>query len=174
MRLNGRLVADQRFDGLTNWSYTLDDPGSLLASGNHLEIELPFDTGYAFDLVHFEGFTVGYKRGLVAHGGLLEGNATNRVPVAATGFAAAPSLWSEGGRARAPAERRPGLPAGDERRLQPGRAGRAVAAGGARRDPGQGRGGRGRLPDRHPPGASPARSATCCRSSRPAATSRWW
>ncbi len=89
VRLNGHLVADQRFDGLTNWSYPLDDPGQLLPSGNHLEIELPFDTGYAFDLVHFEGFTVGYKRGLVAHGGLLEGNATNWVPVAATGFAAA-------------------------------------------------------------------------------------
>lgn len=99
VRLNGRTVVDQRFDGLANFNYVLDDPGQLLATGNHLEIELPFDTGYAFDLVHFEGFTVNYKRGLVAHGGLLEGIATNRVPVSATGFTGAPSLWSEGGRA---------------------------------------------------------------------------
>lgn len=99
VRLNGRLVVDSRFDGLTVFDKVIDDPGQLLASGNHLEVELPFDTGYSFDLVHFEGFSVSHKRALVARGGLLEGMATNRVPVAATGFTADAALWSEGGRA---------------------------------------------------------------------------
>lgn len=99
VRLNGRLVVDRRFDGLTVFEHVLDDPGQLLATGNHLEVELPFDTGYTFDLVHFEGFTVNYKRAAAARGGLLEGMATHRVPVAASGFASPASLWSEGGRA---------------------------------------------------------------------------
>lgn len=99
VRLNGRLVADARFDGLAVFEHLIDDPGQLLATGNLLEIELPFDTGYAFDLVHFEGFSVTHKRALAARGGLLEGAATNRVPVAATGFTADAALWSEGGRA---------------------------------------------------------------------------
>ena len=99
VRLNGREVANARFDGLTEYKTVIDDPGALLATGNHLEIELPFDTGYTFDLVHFEGFTVTHRRAPVAIGGLLEGTTTIKQPIAATGFTTAASLWSEGGRA---------------------------------------------------------------------------
>jgi subtilisin-like proprotein convertase family protein len=99
VRLNGNEVANARFDGLTEYKTLIDDPGALLATGNHLEIELPFDTGYAFDLVHFEGFTVTHRRAPVARGGLLEGTTTVKQPIAATGFATAASLWADGGRA---------------------------------------------------------------------------
>ncbi len=99
VRLNGREIVDARFDGLAEWRAQVDVSGLLLENGNHLEIELPLDTGYLFDMVHFDGFSVDYRRDPVAQGGLLEGATTSRWPIAATGFAGDASLWSGGGRA---------------------------------------------------------------------------
>lgn len=98
VRLNGREIADARFDGLAEWTKTLDDPGFLRATGNHLEVELPFDTGFAFDLVHFEGFTVHHRREAKTIGGRLEGALTSRTPATVSGLAGDAALWADGGR----------------------------------------------------------------------------
>lgn len=69
VRLNGALLGDERFDGIVARRYTYDATGLLHEAGNVLELELPGDTGHAFDLLHLEGFDLDYTRETTARGG---------------------------------------------------------------------------------------------------------
>lgn len=72
LRLNGQLVAEERFDGLTARSYQVPLPGGLLADGeNVLTVRLPGGTGFPFDLVHVDGYRLTYPRRPTARGGKL-------------------------------------------------------------------------------------------------------
>jgi hypothetical protein len=62
VRLNGAELASARFDGIVPWSRTFDVTALALPSGNTLEVSVPGDTGYEFDLVCLEGFSVRYSR----------------------------------------------------------------------------------------------------------------
>ena len=70
--LNGLLLKDDRFDGLTARNYSLNVPAGLLVDGdNQLTVELPGDTGFEFDLVHVDRYALTYPRHFVARGGKL-------------------------------------------------------------------------------------------------------
>ncbi|HEX4955132.1 MAG TPA: C25 family cysteine peptidase [Thermoanaerobaculia bacterium] len=65
--VNGQVLAKQRFDGLAARSFQLDLPAGLLTEGtNELTVRVPGDTGYSFDLVHVDGYTLSYPRSFVA------------------------------------------------------------------------------------------------------------
>ncbi|MCB1035496.1 MAG: hypothetical protein KDD47_16860, partial [Acidobacteria bacterium] len=69
LELNGQPLVDERFDGLTARSYQLPLPAGLLVEGeNRLTVRLPGDTGFAFDLVHVDGYGVSFPRRLTAVG----------------------------------------------------------------------------------------------------------
>ena len=74
VEVNGQQVADRFFDGLAEQSFSIDLPAGVLVEGtNVLKLVLPADTGAAYDLINFDGFTVGYGRGFVSRdGGTLE------------------------------------------------------------------------------------------------------
>ncbi|MEZ5312286.1 MAG: C25 family cysteine peptidase [Thermoanaerobaculia bacterium] len=80
VELNGVEIADRRFDGPVADSVTIDVTSLVSASGNTLEIVAPDDTGYDFDYVAFDGFSVSYSRqsnaldGRFAATGLAPGN----------------------------------------------------------------------------------------------------
>ena len=93
-RLNGVEIVSDRFDGLTAWSREVDVTGLVTEHDNRLEIEVPGDTGYALDLIPFEGFTVGYSRRTVAIDGRFDGATGEAAPFAVTGLAGEPvALW---------------------------------------------------------------------------------
>ncbi|MEM9552691.1 MAG: SdrD B-like domain-containing protein [Acidobacteriota bacterium] len=80
VRLNGAVVADERFDGLVARTFAVDVPAALLTGGvETLEITVPGDTGNAFDLVHVDGFRAEYPRRFGAASGELAFDASGRV-----------------------------------------------------------------------------------------------
>ena len=65
--VNGRRVADRRFDGLVDASFEVDLPRGLLRDGpNELTLVLPGDTGADFDLIHVDSYGVRYSRRFAA------------------------------------------------------------------------------------------------------------
>jgi len=65
--VNGVVVEDFEFDGLSDATFTVELPFDLLVDGtNTLELTLPADTGADFDLVHVEGYSIRYPRELLA------------------------------------------------------------------------------------------------------------
>jgi subtilisin-like proprotein convertase family protein len=64
--LNGSVIADERFDGVTAWESTVDVTALVTPAGNTLELRVPGDTGYMFDYMAFEGYSVRYQRQTVA------------------------------------------------------------------------------------------------------------
>jgi subtilisin-like proprotein convertase family protein len=106
VRLNGGELASSTFDGLTTWTRTFDVAHLAQENHNVLEIELPLDSGYLYDLVHLEGFTVDHARRATAQAGRLDGTVSSLRPWQADGFAGqAVSLWANGGRASLTASR---------------------------------------------------------------------
>jgi subtilisin-like proprotein convertase family protein len=100
VRLNGEQLESSLFDGLTTWNRTYDVSNRVAAQGNVLEISLPLDTGYAFDLVHLEGFSVSYTQNPTAEGGRLTGAIKSKGAWRANGFTEATvSSWASGARA---------------------------------------------------------------------------
>ena len=96
--LNGTEIANSWFDGLITWERTVDVTGVAQATGNVLELRVPGDTGFKFDYIAFEGFSVRYPRQTVAVAQRFAGT------VAADGFAIggfdegqAVSLWLNDG-----------------------------------------------------------------------------
>ncbi len=86
VRLNGVQLDSVFFDGLTPWSGTYDVTALVQASGNHLELSLPDDTGYPFDLVNLEGYSVDYPRATRAIDGRFHADLTSNRTVAVGGF----------------------------------------------------------------------------------------
>ncbi len=69
---NGELLADELFDGLHPLTISVELPEGVLVEGiNTLELELPGDTGAAYDLVALDGYRLHYPRQLVARDGRL-------------------------------------------------------------------------------------------------------
>jgi len=94
VRVNGTEVADERFDGIVPLERTLDVGDLVGAAGNVLEVQVPGDTGYAFDNTVFEGFTVRYQRQTMARAGRFRGEVAS--PFGIGGFAedgGPVSLW---------------------------------------------------------------------------------
>jgi hypothetical protein len=61
--INGQVIGSDIFDGLTARSRSFNVPAGALRTGaNTLDVVLINDTGYAFDIVNIEGFTVKYQR----------------------------------------------------------------------------------------------------------------
>jgi hypothetical protein len=61
--INGQVIGSDIFDGLSARSRTFNVPvGALRAGNNTLDAVLINDTGYAFDIVNIEGFTLKYVR----------------------------------------------------------------------------------------------------------------
>jgi subtilisin-like proprotein convertase family protein len=71
--LNGTQIADSRFDGITPYEPKVDVTSLVQSTGNTLEVRVPGDTGYAFDYVALEGYSVKYPRQTVALGGKFKG-----------------------------------------------------------------------------------------------------
>lgn len=71
--LNGVEIVSESFDGLAAWSASIDVSTLIQAEGNVLEFRVPGDTGYAFDNVAFEGFSVHYPRLAEASEGTFHG-----------------------------------------------------------------------------------------------------
>lgn len=70
--LNGSFLAEEHFDGLVSRSYDLPLPAGLLLEGqNRLRVRVMGDTGFAFDLVHVDGYGIRYPRRFEARGGSL-------------------------------------------------------------------------------------------------------
>ncbi len=90
VRLNGVELGSPRFDGLAPWSGTFDVTGLVQATGNHLELTAPGDTGYEVDLINLEGFSVDYPRATRAIDGAFHGTLPSRWPVAIGGFGSEP------------------------------------------------------------------------------------
>jgi len=84
--LNGVEIGSRRFDGLAPWHGTFDVTDLVRPAGNVLEITAPGDTGYEFDLVNLEGFTVDYPRVAKALDGRFQGTVANRRWAAVSGF----------------------------------------------------------------------------------------
>ncbi len=65
--VNGQLLAKQRFDGLTAKTFQLDLRAGLITEGvNELTVRVPGDTGFSFDLVHVDSYTLSFPRAFVA------------------------------------------------------------------------------------------------------------
>lgn len=72
LKVNGVAVADELFDGLQALTIEADVPDDVLRAGaNTLTIELPADTGVAWDLVNVEAYSLTYPRSLGAGDGAL-------------------------------------------------------------------------------------------------------
>ncbi len=101
LELNGQQLADDRFDGLTPRSYDLPLPSGLLEEGeNRLTLRLPGDTGFAFDLVHMDRYSVTFPRRFTARDGrLVLEDIQGRVEVDGI-FQPEVVIWARGGRAR--------------------------------------------------------------------------
>ena len=102
LRLNGEEIADERFDGLTAWTRTIDVTSVVQESGNELRVEIPGDVPYVFDVVNLEGFSLKYPRRSVALDGRFHfrGSAptTSRSGYAVDGFTGASVVaWSKAG-----------------------------------------------------------------------------
>jgi subtilisin-like proprotein convertase family protein len=93
--LNGAVIADDRFDGVTPLERTVDVTSLVAPTGNTLEFRVPGDTGYMFDYMAFEGFSVRYPRRAVARAGRLAGTVNGGTGFAVSGFAAGEpvALW---------------------------------------------------------------------------------
>ena len=98
--VNGTVVLDERFDGITPLEKTVNVRDLVSASGNTLEILIPGDTGYQFDYVAFEGFSVSYPRRTIARNGRFAGSVTGGKTYAVGGFDAGETvaLWRQKGR----------------------------------------------------------------------------
>lgn len=71
--LNGEPVDELWFDGLAPATSFAELPVDALVEGtNALELSIPGDTGYAFDLVNLEGYSLRYPRAFRARDGVLE------------------------------------------------------------------------------------------------------
>ncbi|MBZ5588716.1 MAG: hypothetical protein LAO05_09135 [Acidobacteriia bacterium] len=70
--LNGSPLGDARFDGLINQPLSFDVPAGVLHEGaNTATLTVAGDTGYDWDIVALDSYTVTYPRALVARGGSL-------------------------------------------------------------------------------------------------------
>ena len=70
--LNGEAVTDRSFDGQSAVEIETTLPEGLLVEGaNALEITMPGDTGFAYDMVVLDRYAVSYPRAFVARGGRL-------------------------------------------------------------------------------------------------------
>jgi hypothetical protein len=84
--LNGSMIADERFDGVTTWERTLDVTSLVTPTGNTLEFRVPGDTGYTFDYMAFEGLSVRYQRSTVALDRRFKGTIPSGTGFAVGGF----------------------------------------------------------------------------------------
>lgn len=70
--LNGVQVADERFDGTSEKTYTIPLPAGVLLEGtNTLRLTLPGDTGFKYDMVNLDKFSVNFQRTFTAQNGRL-------------------------------------------------------------------------------------------------------
>ncbi len=99
VKLNGTEIAQRTFDGFLPWEPEVEVSGVAQASGNVLEIELPWDTGYSWDYIGFEGFEATYSRATVARDERFQGTAEFQRAFRISGFAAnAPvAIWKASG-----------------------------------------------------------------------------
>jgi hypothetical protein len=67
--LNGTVVGESLFDGLTSPPFDIEiPPGLLIAGANTLVLRLPADTGAPVDVVNLDSFTVTYPQSFAASG----------------------------------------------------------------------------------------------------------
>ena len=72
VKLNGVVVADQKFDGLVEQTLKIVLPaGTLLEGTNTLKLTLPGDTGVQYDMVNLDKFSLTYQRLYQAQDGRL-------------------------------------------------------------------------------------------------------
>ncbi|MBS4061487.1 MAG: hypothetical protein KG029_13895, partial [Bacteroidetes bacterium] len=70
--VNGEQLADEYFDGLVEKTIKLTLPAGLLREGaNTLTLTLPGDTGFRWDMVNLDKFSVSYPRAFRAESGRL-------------------------------------------------------------------------------------------------------
>ena len=71
LRLNGTLIDDRRFDGVTEQMITVTLPASAMVAGNNIiELDLPGDTGFDADVVYLESIELRYEALIQAELGL--------------------------------------------------------------------------------------------------------
>jgi subtilisin-like proprotein convertase family protein len=96
--LNGTEIANGSFDDITAFEKTVDVTSLVQESANTLEVHVPGDTGYRFDYIAFEGFSVRYPRATVAlgqrFGGTVDGDG---VAIAGFGEGQAVAIWRHDG-----------------------------------------------------------------------------
>ncbi|MCP5426123.1 MAG: hypothetical protein H6970_13805 [Gammaproteobacteria bacterium] len=96
VKVNEQTLADFSFDGNRDASRDFTVPeGALTASGNTLTLEAPGDTGFAYDIQAFDGFTVAYARQTQAQDGAWRGTIPTNVtsPVQVSGFQGETVAW---------------------------------------------------------------------------------
>ena len=72
IEMNGKVLADKLFDGLIELPLTVDlSPGLVRAGNNNLTFRQPADTGYEYDLLHLDGYSLRYPRAFLARDGRL-------------------------------------------------------------------------------------------------------
>ena len=98
VKLNGQVVYDGRFDGVTAHPVEVAlAPGVLRDGLNSLEVVLPWDTGLEYDMVALEGFEVRYQRQSVAEAGAWTGKVTAvSGPFTVSGLSAGPAIVWQG------------------------------------------------------------------------------
>ncbi len=73
VRVNGTVVADARFDGVSANPMSIALPAGLLTEGtNSLELELPLDMGTPWDIVYLDSYSLVCDRSLRLENGSLE------------------------------------------------------------------------------------------------------
>ncbi len=78
--VNGVMVDNAFFDGLTEYGIQVDLPAGLVHEGaNQITLSLPGDTGVDYDLIYLEGYAVQYERSTEAKDGVLDFEAAGRV-----------------------------------------------------------------------------------------------
>ncbi len=95
--LNGTEIANGSFDGITAYEPKADVTTLVHETGNTLEIRVPGDTGYAFDYLAFEGFSVSYPRQTVAIGGSFKGTVDDGFAIGGFADGETVALWRRDG-----------------------------------------------------------------------------
>lgn len=77
---NGAPIVDARFDGIQAFDSEVTLASGVLHNGaNTLDLTLPGDSGFAYDLINYDGLELRYPRAFVARDGRLAFSAAGRV-----------------------------------------------------------------------------------------------
>ncbi|MDH3377249.1 MAG: C25 family cysteine peptidase, partial [Gammaproteobacteria bacterium] len=76
LSLNGVEVADEWFDGTVDHPVSVAVNGTVSEGANTVHVEMPLDTGFAFDVVSLDQYSLTYPRRFIANNGRLTFAAT--------------------------------------------------------------------------------------------------